>query len=241
MVNFVICDDEINMLNKMCYLFEKSFFKNNYDAEIVLKTTDYKTLLSYINTNKVDVVILDIEFKNSNNNNGIEIAKEIRKINKNCYLIFATSHFEYILQAYQLKTFDYLIKNAISLDTVSNTLSRLFDDISNANSLFFRIDNKGSFIDLNDVQFIEKIGMKLIYHTSQNTFETYNSFSKIENKLPNNFVRCHKSYIANINNIIHISFSDNTILFRNSSSCYIGPKYKNILMEMIKNYENIFK
>lgn len=239
MINFVICDDEINMLNKMCFLFEKSFIKNDYDAKIVLKTTNYNNLLSFIQNNKVDVIVLDIEFKNSPNN-GLDIAKEIRKVNKNCYLIFATSHFEYILQAYQLKTFDYLIKNAVTLDSISNTLSRLFDDIENNNSLFFRIDNKGSFIDLNDVQFIEKVGVKLIYHTSQNSYETYNSFTKIENKLPNNFVRCHKSYIANLNNIIHVSFSEGIILFKNNSSCYIGPKYKNILMEMIDNYETVF-
>lgn len=239
MINFVICDDEINMLNKMCFLFEKSFIKNDYDAKIVLKTTNYNNLLAFVQNNKVDVIVLDIEFKNSPNN-GLDIAKEIRKVNKNCYLIFATSHFEYILQAYQLKTFDYLIKNAVTLDSISNTLSRLFDDIENNNSLFFRIDNKGSFIDLNDVQFIEKVGVKLIYHTSQNSYETYNSFTKIENKLPNNFVRCHKSYIANLNNIIHVSFSEGIILFKNNSSCYIGPKYKNILMEMIDNYETVF-
>ena len=234
MVNFVICDDEVHMVEKISILLEKAFLKNDFDAKIVLKTTDYNEVVSFMSSNIVNVVILDIEFRGSNIT-GLDVANKIRKINKNCYLIFITSHFEYVMQAYKFKTFDYLIKNAITLETLTNTLNRLFDDISNTNVKFFRVDNRGTFIDLNDIQFIEKNGMRIIYHTSHKDYETYNSFKKIENKLPNNFVRCHKSFIANLKNIVNISFSDNTILFKNDSICYIGPKYKNSLMEMINN------
>ena len=76
--------------------------------------------------------------------------------------------------------------------------------------------------------------MKLIFHTKDNEFETYNSFSKIKNTLPRHFVRCHKSFIANVSNISHIESNTNTIFFNNSSKCYIGPRYKNEFMEMIK-------
>ena len=87
MLNFIICDDESHMLNRLSLLFEKTFIKNDFDAKIVLKTSDYKELLSYMSSNIVNVVVLDIEFKNSNIN-GLNIAEEIRKINKDCYIIF---------------------------------------------------------------------------------------------------------------------------------------------------------
>ena len=67
--------------------------------------------------------------------------------------------------------------------------------------------------------------------------ETYNSFSKIQHSLPSNFVRCHKSYIVNINNILDIQ-SNNMIHFKNHTYCEIGPKYKENLLEVIKNYGN---
>ena len=144
------------------------------------------------------------------------------------------------MEAYDYKTFAYLFKNSISVDTLSDTLKRLFDDISGISSKFIKIDGKGTFIDLNDVHFIEKNGMKLIYHTSHEVFETYNSFSKIIDLLPNNFVRCHKSFIANVNNIVHISLADSSITFKNDEVCYIGPKYKNSLMEVI-DYDTVSK
>jgi len=229
MLNFVICDDEVNMLNRLSSLFEKAFIKNDFSAKIVLKTSDYKKVLSFMSSNIVNVVVLDIEFKNSNMN-GLNIAEEIRKINKDCYIIFVTSHFEYLMQAYDYKTFAYLFKNSLSVDTLSDTLSRLFDDISGISRKFLKIDNKGTFIDLNDIQFIEKNGMKLIYHTSHENFETYNSFSKIEDNLPKNFVRCHKSFIVNVDNIANISLPNNIITFKNDDICYIVPKYNNDFM-----------
>ena len=125
MLNFIICDDEINMINKLSLLFEKAFIKNDFDAKIVLKTQDSKELLSFLSSNIVNVVVLDIEFKNSKIN-GLNIAEEIRKINKDCYIIFITSHFEYIMEAYGYKTFAYLFKNSLSVDTLSDTLKSLY-------------------------------------------------------------------------------------------------------------------
>ena len=239
MLNFIICDDDVHMLNRLSLLFEKSFIKNDFDAKIALKTSNYKDLLSFVVSNVVNVVVLDIEFKNSKID-GLKIAEEIRKINKDCYLIFITSHFEYIMKAYEYKTFAYLFKNSLSIDTLSDTLNRLFDDISSISTKFLKIDTKGTFIDLNDIQFIEKNGMKLTYHTSHNVLDTYNSFSKIETNLPQSFVRCHKSFIANTSNISNISLPDSSITFKNNEICYIGPKYKNFLMEVI-DYDTISK
>ena len=77
MLKFVICDDEIYMVNRLSALFEKSFIKNNFNAEIILKTTDYNELISFVSSNSVDVVVLDIEFKSSKLT-GLDIANQIR-------------------------------------------------------------------------------------------------------------------------------------------------------------------
>ena len=79
--------------------------------------------------------------------------------------------------------------------------------------------------------------MKLIFHTSARDYEIYSSFSKIKDSLPDNFVRCHKSFIANIDNITKVEPVNNIVHF-NNSSCDIGPKYKNDVLEVIKNYGN---
>jgi two-component system response regulator AgrA len=235
MLNFVLCDDNINMLNKLEKMFESIFISNNIDATIVYSTTQPQELLNFICTNKIDVVILDIQLKSDIN--GLELAEKIRAINKSCYLIFTTGHMEYTLIAYKLKTFDYLPK-PITSERLEETVLRILDDMNGLPKKYLKIDNKDTFIDENEIYFIKREAMKLVFHTSTKNYETYSSFNKIQTNLPENFVRCHKSYIVNINNIINIEPVTNTIFFSNDSQCYIGPKYKNNLMEVFKSYGN---
>ena len=91
MINFIICDDETYMLDKLSLLFEKAFIKNDFDAKIVLKTTNYNDIFKFMSSHLVNVVILDIEF-HGQDITGLDIAEKIRKINKDCYLIFTTKH-----------------------------------------------------------------------------------------------------------------------------------------------------
>lgn len=236
MLNFVLCDDNPSFLNGLETMLSKLFVKHNLDAEIGFKTDSTSKLLEYVSSNSVDVLFLDITLNDKNV--GINIAEEIRKINKNLHLIFTTAHFEFVMEAYKVNTFDYLVK-PISQDKLEETLLRLIDYLDNSNNCFIKI-NGTTFVNQNDIQYIKKEGMKLIYHTKNTEYEAYNSFSKILNILPSDFVRCHKSFIANISNIDHIEMNTNTILFNNGGKCYIGPSYKNNLMEVI-NFGNSSK
>ena len=75
--------------------------------------------------------------------------------------------------------------------------------------------------------------MKLIFQTHEKIYSSYDSFVNILPSLPTNFVRCHKSYIVNINNIQNIV--NDRIMFCNNLVCYIGPKYKNTFEEVLSH------
>lgn len=233
MLNFAICDDNSNILNKISKMLESIFINDNLDGKIVFTATDSKSILSYSNKNTVDVYMLDIDLKSDIT--GLDLASQIRITNKNAYLIFTTAHLEYIMLAYKFKTFDYLAK-PITIDRLEETVLRLFDDIKcNPKNKYINIGNSSNMINEDDIYCIKKEGMKLIYCTKEGAYEAYSSFNKIETCLSENFVRCHKSYIANINKISNINSDNNIIEFDNSSTCLIGPKYKFNLMEVLKN------
>lgn len=232
MLNFVLCDDNLNIVKKLKEMLEILFVKNDIDAKIGLFTDNPQKVLEYEKNNIVDVLILDINL--NSNISGIELAQEIRKRNKKVYLIFSTGHLEYSLIAYSVKTFDYLPK-PITLDRLEVTLNRLLDDLyNNSSKKFIKLNNK-TIINENEINYIKKDGMKLIFCTGTGNYETYSSFTQIEPVLPSNFVRCHKSYIANTNTIQNINSNSNKIFFDNNQSCDIGPKYKNNLMGVFKH------
>lgn len=235
MLNFVICDDNLNILDKFSKLLENIFTKYNYDAQIGLASDDTDKILKYIDDNKVDVVILDINLKS--NKSGLELASIIRERNKCTYIIFTTAHLEYAMMAYKFKTFDYLAK-PVTCERLEETIVRLFEDAHSSPKTYIKIDNKNTIIAENEILFIKRDGMKLVFHTSTRDYESYSSFNKIADSLPDNFIRCHKSFIININNIINLDPVSNIIYFEDNSTCDIGPKYKKDFMEVIKKHGN---
>ena len=234
-MKFVLIEDDKKQLNDLMHILDSVFIKHDLDADIVFSTNDVESLLSYIEKNKVDVLILDIDLKS--NLSGLEIAEIVRRENKECYIIFQTAYLEYSLMAYKYKTFDFICK-PLTYQRLEDCILRLFDDISGSTKKFIRIDNKNTIIDESDIKYIKREGMKLIFHTESRDYEIYSSFLKIQNFLPSNFIRCHKSFIANINNITKVESSTNTVFF-NNSFCDIGPKYKKNFMEVINKNGSI--
>lgn len=240
MLNFVLCDDNQVILDRLSKMLESIFIKHNFDAEIIFSSTVPENILDFIKeNNNVHVLFLDIDLKSKMS--GLDLASQIRKVNKQVYIIFTSAHLEYVLIAYQYKTFDFIPK-PITIERLEETFLRIIDDIETDYSVnnFIRIDNRNTIINEDSIYFIKKNGMKLVFYTDNRIYETYSSFSKIEEILPSNFVRCHKSYIVNINKIHDISLNNNSISFDSTSNmkCYIGPKYKNRIMEVLKNDKN---
>ena len=210
MLNFAICDDNVNILDKFSKILENIFVKHGYDAKVGISTNDVNKLLDYIDDNKTDVLILDINLKADKS--GLEVASKVRESNKDTYFIFTTAHLEYAMMAYKFKTFDYLAK-PVTYDRLEETVVRLFEDVNGLPKKYIKIDNNKTIIDVNDVLFIKRDGMKLVFHAKSRDYETYSSFNKIQDSLPSNFVRAHKSFIVNIDNIVNVDYVDNIIYF----------------------------
>lgn len=232
MLNFAICDDSQAAIKRLLKMLESIIIQNNLDGQIVFSTQNPASLLKYVKDNPVNVVILDIDL--NNNISGLKLAETIRKQDKNIYIIFITGHLEYGLMAYRYKTFDYIAK-PLTLERFQETILRLYEDVSSDNPQYIRLDNNKTIIPENSIRFIQKDGMKLVFTTDTRTYEVYNSFSKIAPLLPKQFVRCHKSYIVNLDKINDINFTTNTISFDNNQSCFIGPKYKNNFKEVFNH------
>lgn len=240
MLSFVLCDDNKAILDRLSKMLESLFIKHHFDAEVSFSSTDAKSTLQYVKNNIVNALFLDIDLKSDIS--GLDIASKIRKINKQVYIVFTSAHLEYILIAYKYKTFDFIPK-PITIERLEETILRMMEDLNTETKKngFIRLNNRNTIIDQDSVKFIKKDGMKLVFYTDTRKYETYSSFNKISEVLPPNFVRCHKSYIANVNKITNINQNDNLVFFDNNSisKCYIGPKYKNNLMEVFKNERDV--
>ena len=232
MLNFVICDDNLSAIDKLSKMLNSIIISHNLKGEITFTTDNPIDLLNFIKNNQVHVLLLDIDLKSSTS--GLELAEKIRNVDKSVYIIFVTGHFEFGMVAYKYKTFDFLQK-PLTKERFEETILRLYSDVFGNKEKYIRLDHNKTIIKENSIRFIKKDGMKVIFHTDTRDYETYSSFSKISDMLPYNFVRCHKSYIVNMSKITDIDMTENSIFFTPNDKCYIGPKYKNNFMEVLKN------
>ena len=145
MINFIICDDNQIILDKLEKILNDIFSRNGFEAQVALKSTNVDEVLDFVTFNKVDVLILDINLKSRLT--GLELAQKVREFNKDCYLIFTTGHLEYAMLAYKFKTFDYLAK-PITSERLEDTIIRLFDDMFGQPKKYMKIDNKNIYIKL---------------------------------------------------------------------------------------------
>lgn len=235
MLQFLLCDDNLSILSRLEKMFQTLFNTHHLDAQIVLATTNASEALEYVMHHDIQVVVLDIDLKS--NLSGLDLAEHIRRINKEIYLIFTTGHLEYSLVAYKYKTFDFLPK-PITVERLEETLMRLLEDINSKLHKFITLDNGNMMIREKNINYIKKDGMKLIINTDSKDYEVYSPIYKIEHQLSDTFVRCHKSYIVNLDKITDINVQDNSIVINSDCICSIGPKYKNNFMEVISKYGN---
>lgn len=219
MIKIGICDDEKNVLKGISKILESCIINLDLDAEIVIETTEQTDILSAIKNKEIDVLFLDIDFKNSERN-GIKLAKELRTLNSNFKLIFLTGHFEYSLLAYKCKTFDYVLK-PITYQNLMPTVKRLKADLENDTSNFVKI-SKNFSLRADEILFIERNKSKAVVHTTDSIYSSSYSLTTLLEELSSSFIRIHRSYIINQDRIKVIDRENKQIIFDNNKSCPIG-------------------
>ncbi|MEF9941721.1 MAG: DNA-binding response regulator [Lachnospiraceae bacterium] len=98
MLHIILCDDDRFILQLSQEKIEQAIYSNQLEAKISCKTTESSEMLQYISKNEGNyLVFLDLDF-GYGKLNGIDVAKQIRKITSDAKVVFTTNHFEMAMQ-----------------------------------------------------------------------------------------------------------------------------------------------
>ncbi len=222
MIKIGMCDDNFETIKSIHLILESQIMENDLDAEITVVTDNQKKIFDKIYNKEIDVLFLDMDFKNSGKN-GLEFAKDLRDVNKDFYLIFLTAHQRYMHESFLVKVFDYLVKPT-NKDVISDLVLRLKKEFESSNVLFLYL-NKWVSIRTDEILYIEKFGNKSQIVT-KNSVETSNkTLDTLLKELPNNFRKCHRSYIINENKILTVDKKDGYAYFSKDLRCPINSHF----------------
>lgn len=222
MLKIGMCDDDLEGLQATSKFLESEIINQNLDAEIALITDNQKEIFEAISKKKIDILFLDVDFKNGGKN-GIEFAKDLRDINHEFYLIFLTAHQRYMHISFITKVFDFLVK-PINKSILEDLVNRLKKEFIYDKQIFLHL-NKWESIRTNDILYIEKIGNKSIINTKNGRHSTSKTLDTLLNELPIHFRKCHRSYIVNENKILRLDKKNGFVYFSKDIFCPVNSQF----------------
>ena len=161
-----------------------------------------------IQNKNIDLIFLDIQMPQLLGTDFIRTLKNPPKV------IFTTAFRKFAIEGFELDAVDYLLK-PISFERFLKAVNKVMNtDFSAQHAtlhiekenhpesfIHFRADRKTLKIPLDDILFIESLKDYIKVVTKTKPIITKQSISSIEENLPKNFMRIHRSFIVSINKV----------------------------------------
>lgn len=199
--------------------------------ELVFSTENPIEALDYIQNNEADLVFLDIQMPELTGINFMKIVGDKLKY------ILTTAYSEYALEGYEHNIVDYLLK-PISFERFyqsSLKAQERFSFVENKVDSHFFVKSSGQQhrINFEDILYIESIKDYVNIKTANQEYIVLDTLKSLEQQLSEwSFVRIHKSFIINTNQIKSIS-AKKVNLF-SEKEIPIGDMYRENFLKKLK-------
>ncbi|MEO8862380.1 MAG: LytTR family DNA-binding domain-containing protein [Ginsengibacter sp.] len=243
MIKTILIDDEMHCLKTLEILL-KEYCAN---VQVLQKCSDPATGLKAIEMYKPDLVFLDIEMPQMN---GFEMLDRLPQVN--FALIFTTGYDQYAIKAFHFSALDYLLKpmepkeliNAVKKVEEHRHLpmpeqfEMLLKKINGINSGFNKIAVPTAegfeLIPAADVVYFEADdNYTHIFLKNKNKIVACRTLKKIEEQIQdyNIFVRVHKSYMVNLNEVVrYVRGEGGYLVMSDNSSVSVSRTRKDTLL-----------
>lgn len=194
-MKFAIIDDvkkETEILDDYITRFEKEWgiavVRNIFQSPV-------RFLESY--SYDYDLIFLDIEMPGLN---GIETAREIRRMDPNVLIMFITNMAQYALNGYEVEAVDYVLKPLTYHDFLLKLQKALRYIEQRKDDMISVVTNESAVrLRIRDIFYVEVDKHYLIYHTSVGMYTVRGTMKEIQEQLtPYHFVRCSHSFLVNL-------------------------------------------
>ena len=187
-----LCDDDKYITEEI----KKLLLEYAKDNRITIDIDEFESGEELLNSEKnYDIIVLDYQLGSTN---GLTVAKELRKRNVLSSIIFLTSYPNFMIDAFEVNTFRFLLK---PID--KSKFFKAIDDyikIVDANYPITIIQNKElKKINSNEICYIEADGKYSNIHLSDKIMHCSKTLAGVTKLLPAYcFVKTHRAFVVNL-------------------------------------------
>jgi len=221
----IIADDE-----PIARQILEGYISETPNLELLASVKNAFEVLEILQEQHVDILFLDINMPKLS---GLGLLKTLQQ---KPAVIITTAYAEYAVEGFELSVTDYLLK-PFSLERFLQAVMKVQQRSVVPNSkdeavtsLFVKSDKKIIKIEVAEIQYIEAYGnyIKIFTEKMILTPQTLTDFLA---KLPNTFLRIHKSFVVNFE---HLKLIDgNQMVLQNDVTLPIGKSYRKAVLDRI--------
>ena len=233
MIRVLAIDDEPLALQQIVAYINKVPF-----LELAAQCQSALEARKFLENDTVDAIFCDINMPDLN---GMDFVKSLAVPP---LVVFTTAYSEYAVEGFRVNAVDYLLK-PFGLQDFQRAANRIRDRLDNAprvvgssvadtptspadtpDVLFLKTDYRIVKVNISDIRYIEGMSeyLKVWLDTDAKPIITLLSMKKMEERLPANFMRIHRSYIVNLNKIEEVN--KNRVILDKDTYLPIGDLYK---------------
>lgn len=226
MIKAIIIDDEKDARDNL-----KNILQNFIEGvEILGVAENVLEGLKLVKHHNADVVFLDIEMPGASGLDFVEAANL-----KNEKVVFTTAYEKYAMRAIKLRAYDYLLK-PIDISELEDIIENIKISINHDSTDFNSFGDQISLPTSNGITFLKYD--KIIYIKGEGSYSSIKltegsdlviskNLKFFEDKLKEDFIRCHKSFIVNLKYVKEFSKKEGGYLkMENNDIVFISNSMK---------------
>ena len=199
MFRIAICDDDFNFISHTKEVL-LNWDKKAENLSISTFNNGDSLIDSHVQT-PFDIILLDILMPLTS---GIEVARELRNIDKSVKIVFLTSSPEFAVDSYSVKASNYLLK-PLDATKLIQCLDELMTGIEkDAEYIYNKTLHAVYKTLLKDIEYLETQNKHVLFSLSdRRTLESLIPLYEYEAELTleMGFFKCHRSYMVNMQHI----------------------------------------
>jgi len=219
-VKILIVDDEELARARLLRMLKTLEFTDISEA------TNANEAIEAIKQEKYDVVFLDINMPQTS---GLELGYELKYLDSDIAIIFQTAYEEHALKAFDIGAVGYLVK-PYSLEQVKHTIERVKSEKNIDKELRILSKSGDNYLLLKpeEIHYVKADLSEVMLRTTKGFSYYAQKISDLQKKLEaHNFVRIHRSYLINMDEIKEIETIEQSKLrfsFKNCSDSIESSK-----------------
>ncbi len=203
-----IVEDDVDQGQIVARQIEHSPYSGDLSVRCFESLSSFESSLEQTGSAFPDILVMEIAFADGDHD-GIEAVKRFAPTGCGTQVIYLASLAKYCTKVYQTEH-TYLLTKPVVQSDLNAALAKALAALNAAANRPVGLLSNGTLFVLHPrkIVYIESDGHKVHIHQNGGIIEAYASLTDIERRLPPSFVRCHKSFLVNMNYIVELQKTD---------------------------------